>query len=336
MTITVNVHDVSLQVNVTIPVSGLIVSVTSDSDSDAITNWEFIGAGDGHFNINGVPQDPNFPTTVTNAELNEVTYTAGPNVGGYDYLHIEADDSVTGASSDGGNLIAEFNATGSQPIESTDGNPFFEFHAGGTVNQTFIGNGNHDIIFMPAKNTFVDFTFDTLSNGDVVFTPGKGPSFTVRDVEEVQFVDNTMFIENSDNANIARLYSAAFDRVPDDQGLAFWENVYANNVSSSAKAAGYYVSLAQTNDGSGTSIAGGFMQSSEFTNRYGTLTDTGFVNALYQNVLGRGPDQAGLSFWLNQLEDNGQTREVVLVGFAESPENVTKTAGDHGGWLIQV
>ena len=330
MTITLNVRDVSLQVNVTIPVSGLINSVTSDS-GDVVTDWQFFGAGEGHFNINGVPQDPGFPTTVTNAELNEVTYTAGPNAGGYDYLIIEADDSVTGASSVE-TPIAEFNATGSQPIESTNGNPFFEFHAGGTVDQAFIGNGNHDIITMPSG--FTNFTIDPLTNGDVVFTEGKGPLFTVRDVEQVQFVDKTMFIENADNANIARLYSAAFDRVPDGQGLAFWEGVYANNVSSSAKAAGYYVALAQTNDGSGTTIADGFMQSSEFINRYGVLTDTGFVNALYQNVLERGPDQAGLSFWLDQLS-HGTTRAMVLVGFAESPENVTKTAGDHGGWLIQ-
>jgi hypothetical protein len=117
--------------------------------------------------------------------------------------------------------------------------------------------------------------------------------------------------------------------VPDASGLFFWEDVYANYISAAAKSAGYYASLAQTNLTSGTSIAGGFMQSSEFINKYGTLTDTAFVNAMYQNVLGRGPDQAGLTFWLNQLEHNG--REVVLVGFAESPENVAKTGGD---WLI--
>jgi hypothetical protein len=75
------------------------------------------------------------------------------------------------------------------------------------------------------------------------------------------------------------------------------------------------------------------MQSSEFINRYGALTDTGFVDALYQNVLGRLPDQAGLNFWLDQLEHQGQTRAVVLVGFAESPENVAKTSA---AWLIQI
>ena len=72
------------------------------------------------------------------------------------------------------------------------------------------------------------------------------------------------------------------------------------------------------------------MQSSEFINRYGTLTDTAFVDALYLNVLGRLPDQAGLQFWTDQLS-HGTTRAVVLVGFAESPENVAKTSAD---WLV--
>jgi hypothetical protein len=101
------------------------------------------------------------------------------------------------------------------------------------------GNGLHDTITMPATISSANYTIDPLSNGAVVFTPGKGPNFTVLNVEEVLFPDKTMFIENADNANIARLYSAAFDRVPDDQGLAFWEDVYAKNVPSSAKAAGY-------------------------------------------------------------------------------------------------
>jgi hypothetical protein len=72
------------------------------------------------------------------------------------------------------------------------------------------------------------------------------------------------------------------------------------------------------------------MQSSEFISRYGTLTDSGFVTAMYENVLGRAPDEAGLNFWLGQLEGSGQTSAIVLVGFAESPENVAKTAA----WLV--
>jgi len=175
---------------------------------------------------------------------------------------------------------------------------------------------------------------DTVSSRDGHITIESGGSnASAWSVQYLQFTDKTLFVENPDNANIARLYSAAFNRAPDQAGLNFWEDTYASNVSSSAKAAGYYTALAQTNDGSGVSIATNFMQSSEFQSRYGSLSDTAFVTLMYQNVLGRAPDQTGLTFWVNQIEVAHQTREIVLVGFAESPENVAKTSAD---WLIAV
>jgi hypothetical protein len=156
-------------------------------------------------------------------------------------------------------------------------------------------------------------------------------------VESFQFTDKTVFVENADNANIARLYSAALDRSPDAGGLFGWEDAYANDISAATKAGGVYLALAQTNAGSGTSIAGGFTQSPEFLSKYGNLDDTGFVTQLYLNVLNRLPDPSGLSGWLGAIQKgdaNGvhYTHEMVLVGFAESPENVAKTAG----WLVQV
>jgi hypothetical protein len=227
MTIKFNVQDLSLGENVTIPVSGLITSVTTDG-GDVVTSWTFTATDVGdHFNVNGIPQTPGVPVTVTTAQLNEVTYTSGPDVD-HSYLTIEADDSVTGAFTQE-TFVAEFNATGGQPIQAPNPNPFYEFHAGGNVDQSFIGSGNHNVIIMP--QTAANYTFQTFSNGTVVFQEGKAPDFTLKDIEQVQFADKTMFIENADNANIARLYSAAFDRVPDGNGLAFWEGIYANNVS---------------------------------------------------------------------------------------------------------
>jgi hypothetical protein len=90
--------------------------------------------------------------------------------------------------------------------------------------------------------------------------------------------------------------------------------------------------LAQTNDGYGTSIAGGFTQSVEFQSKYGNLSNTGFVTQLYENVLDRTPAPAELNAWLSLMQNSGYTQQMVLVGFAESPENIAKTAE----WLIQV
>jgi hypothetical protein len=151
-------------------------------------------------------------------------------------------------------------------------------------------------------------------------------------IQYLQFTDQTVFVDNANNANIARLYSAAFNRVPDAAGLNFWEDIYSNNISAAVKSGGYYIALARTNDGSGVTIADGFIQSGEFQHLYGTLTDGQFITQMYQNVLGRAPDTAGYNFWLNQMETNHTTQAMVLVGFAESPENVTKS----GSWLITV
>jgi len=66
-------------------------------------------------------------------------------------------------------------------------------------------------------------------------------------------------------------------------------------------------------------VAGGFTGSAEFQAKYGALDDTQFVTLLYNNVLHRAPDPAGLSGWLNVLETGG-TRTSVVIGFSESPE----------------
>lgn len=63
------------------------------------------------------------------------------------------------------------------------------------------------------------------------------------------------------------------------------------------------------------------------------LRDTQFATLLYTNVLDRAPDTGGLNGWLDLMHNHGFTREMVLVGFAESPENIAKTAAD---WLIQI
>jgi len=61
------------------------------------------------------------------------------------------------------------------------------------------------------------------------------------------------------------------------------------------------------------------VNSAEFQLKYGALDNEGFVSLLYQNVLGRAPDAAGLNNWVTQLE-NGTSRAQVLLGFSESAE----------------
>jgi Ca2+-binding RTX toxin-like protein len=111
---------------------------------------------------------------------------------------------------------------------------------------------------------------------------------------------------------VQRLYNAAFKRAADDSGMASWTNLLDSGTP-----------LAN--------VAASFVNSTEFQQTYGALNNTQYVTLLYQNVLGRTPDAAGLNSWVSQL-NSGASREQVLLGFSESAEfqvstNVTSFAG---------
>jgi len=110
-------------------------------------------------------------------------------------------------------------------------------------------------------------------------------------------------------APLARLYFAAFGRIPDGAGLDFW--VRLNRAGTDLGA-----------------IAASFIASEEFIRLYGAgLSNAAFVDVLYQNVLGRAADAEGQAFWLAALA-NGMPRGQVLLSFSESPENRANTAAE--------
>jgi alpha-tubulin suppressor-like RCC1 family protein len=124
-----------------------------------------------------------------------------------------------------------------------------------------------------------------------------------------------------DARSIARIYSAAFDRTPQTEGLNFWINSYESGRSL-------------------LDIAGEFYLSPEFKRKYGPLNDREYVEQLYRNVLGRPGENAGVEFWAGHLS-NGTSRARILLEFSNSPENVNKTAGTYanlrssgGRWVI--
>jgi hypothetical protein len=106
---------------------------------------------------------------------------------------------------------------------------------------------------------------------------------------------------------VIREYQAAFGTVPDQAGLAFWVQQFGTG----------QVSLAE--------LSFTFASSQQFFNTYGvgpTAPPTaGLITALYQNVLERAPDQAGLNFWLN----SGLNASQLLEEFAQSGEFIQNT-----------
>ncbi|MBN9678452.1 DUF4214 domain-containing protein [Salipiger bermudensis] len=120
-----------------------------------------------------------------------------------------------------------------------------------------------------------------------------------------------------DTANaVYRLYQATLDRAPDTGGHAAWTTRIAMNEAALED------------------IASGFVNSAEFQATYGALDDDGFVELLYQNVLGRAADAGGLANWTGQLAQ-GTSRAEVVLGFAESPEFRSSTAAEATAFAVQ-
>ncbi|MEE2953063.1 MAG: DUF4214 domain-containing protein [Pseudomonadota bacterium] len=111
---------------------------------------------------------------------------------------------------------------------------------------------------------------------------------------------------------VISLYQATYGRVPDAGGLNFWVDYYRNAVDNGV------ASITALNV-----INEGFVQSSEFTALYPEADSSGMITedlltAVYQNVLGRAPDDAGREFWL----DGTKTIPELLSGFALSSETL--------------
>lgn len=116
--------------------------------------------------------------------------------------------------------------------------------------------------------------------------------------------------------SVFRLYRAYFLRDPNPSEVAYWAGRYASGRASLG------------------SISEFFARSSEFQNRYGSLTDAQFVDLVYKNVLGRAADAGGRAHWIAQL-GRGQSRGSVMIGFSESAEFVRATgtvAPSTGPW----
>jgi uncharacterized protein YkwD len=105
---------------------------------------------------------------------------------------------------------------------------------------------------------------------------------------------------------VNRLYLAYFRRNPDAAGLQYWVWRLRGGAT-----------LGQ--------VSAAFAGSPEFVGTYGSLSDQAFVDLVYRNVLGRGADAAGLTYWVGQLTTRRLDRGGVMIGFSESAEYKSKT-----------
>lgn len=179
-----------------------------------------------------------------------------------------------------------------------------------TGDDHFDGNGGTDIaVFNGARSNY------TISVGDDTTTVSdKGANIdgtdTLTEVTRLKFSDKTIALDISGNAGQTyRIYQAAFDRKPDNDGIKYWIN-------------------ARDNGQSLESVATGFIYSAEFRGLYGeNPTTEQFVSKLYNNVLHRAPDSSGYQYWVDQVNSGAINWAQALVGFSESTENQVAVIG---------
>jgi hypothetical protein len=172
------------------------------------------------------------------------------------------------------------------------------------------GNGVDTAVYVGDRS---GYTITHTSTGFTVSGP-EGTD-TLVDVERVTFADVNLALDIQGAAGKAwRLYQAAFDRAPDLHGLGYQMNAMDNGLSLQH-------------------VATHFLESPEFQAKYGALSDTAFVTQLYENVLHRAPEQAGLEYHVAHLA-NGAPRSDILAGFSESPENQAAVMGSIEGGMV--
>lgn len=162
------------------------------------------------------------------------------------------------------------------------------------------------------------FNYSAEANG--VFISNGDKVDYLQNVERIDFSDGTLHLDTGigETAGYAyRIYQAAFDRAPDAAGLDYWIDV----LDSGAKGM--------------TDVAADFLSSREFQQTYGALSTQDFIEELYENILQRGGEDAGIDYWTDQLDTGAQSRAQVLAGFSDSAENVAMVGAtiDNGFFL---
>jgi Ca2+-binding RTX toxin-like protein len=210
------------------------------------------------------------------------------------------------------------NAIGGSGNDSITGNAAANTLSGGSGNDLIKGMGGNDVIDGGAGSDTAVFTHNKadytvsklIGSYSVLDKLGTDGTDSLLNIERLQFADVSVALDIDGIAGQCyRLYQAAFDRLPDLAGLGYWMGEMDKGVSL-------------------TAVANNFLISAEFVKLYGTsATDTAFLTSVYQNVLHRTPDQAGLNYWLQELTAHTQTHSTVLISFSADTEYQAQIVG---------
>ena len=242
--------------------------------------------------------------TLANLTASDFILTAGPTVG----------PGIGGSPQSGSGTLT--GGAGSDWLQGQGGND--TLHGGAGSDYIDGGAGLNTATY---DGAYLQYTVNTGQGGAGSVGGGAetGTDILVN-IQRIQFVDGYVAYSPNDWAGeVYRLYEATLNRGPDPEGLAGW--VHQLIVGTSLQ-----------------TVADGFVGSVEFQADYGNLNNNDFVTLLYANVLHRAPDPTGLSAWVGLLNSGQDTRSQVVLGFSQSPEDITNStpAVDQGLWVGDV
>ena len=185
------------------------------------------------------------------------------------------------------------------------------------------GAGTDTVVYDGVRTDYVQ---DLQVDGSILLTKSNGDIDLLLGIERLDLADGD-YVFDIASANLGfayRLYGAGYGRTPDEGGLRYWtgelDNLDANNPGIDKQ----------------DFLADQFLAADEFIALYGNNpSNADYVDAMYQNVLKRLPDQAGYDFWVGSMEA-GLGRDAILVSFSESIENRVNADADYddGIWVV--
>ena len=243
------------------------------------------------------------------------------------------DDNLQGG--DGADLMAGqdgndrlFGQNGNDQLQGGAGLDIFK---GGSGNDTLYGGSGIDQAYFTSNRS--NFTQSTV--GEVTtFTDNLGFEGTdqLTSIERAYFTDYYVNltvksksavsnIASSDLQQLQELYVAFFNRVPDADGLEYWIGQFNSGQSINQIAESFY--------NSGIAF-------SELTGISAGMTNTSFINVVYNNVLGRssGADPEGLSFWTTALQSGAETKATLVASIITSAHQFKGDA--QWGWVADL
>ncbi len=108
--------------------------------------------------------------------------------------------------------------------------------------------------------------------------------------------------------NVTKLYVATFNRAPDAGGLAYWVTTSRLNLEG---------------------IAQSFFDQPETQEVYPPdSTNADFIEAVYINLFNRAPDQAGLNYWVRELDSGRIAKSVFILAVINGAQNTEEFGND--------